>query len=560
MADNNGFESWRSTWVLYGPIVMAAAQVIYPLASAEELGALVIESAAQGFVDTDRIDPLDALLAGLLHGRSPHQCAEVAKALTANGIDTFRASAVTGSTARHESPRNPSSDLDSDAPRFQPPDFDAVRARASAYETKSTGFATDRLATRRITKYTQDEAADDAATDQRWHRRRPKLVAGFGVVCALVVGSVVVAQDVFKTKPMRNDSVGFLIAENIPEAWELIDAKAFVSFPSIGPTLVAQRFTNPSKSVTILLGTNADDFRYSDPSLGVKQPQGSPIETLRKDSKAEVMDAPGQTKRNALFKFWGEGKTYFYWGPDPLQVELASGRVVTRGQTQTNSYQWTDRANSNFAQFGVVNERMGSQASRSQGAPEPFFNGPSSAADNAKVEILLDALKIGTSKQWSKQLIQLQPDIWAEANQTSNSGGVTTDDLRAQKLGFLGRTRLTIGPNELHLVGPAIHGKAVGLCTTTLCTRIYYSADSFTYSADLIIDGHWWHFENLFTKEDEPTFRTSPSSTGGGDVMIYPKAEAGLDKSYRWWGIDFGPDVQAARRNEQRELFLRPVQ
>ena len=242
MADNNGFESWRSTWVLYGPIVMAAAQVIYPLASAEELGALVIESAAQGFVDTDRIDPLDALLAGLLHGRSPHQCAEVAKALTANGIDTFRASAVTGSTARHESPRNPSSDLDSDAPRFQPPDFDAVRARASAYETKSTGFATDRLATRRITKYTQDEAADDAATDQRWHRRRPKLVAGFGVVCALVVGSVVVAQDVFKPKPMRNDSVGFLIAENIPEAWELIDAKAFVSFPSIGPTLVAQRF------------------------------------------------------------------------------------------------------------------------------------------------------------------------------------------------------------------------------------------------------------------------------------------------------------------------------
>jgi hypothetical protein len=46
-----------------------------------------------------------------------------------------------------------------------------------------------------------------------------------------------------KAKPFAKDSVGFLIAANIPEAWEIIDAKAFVTFPSIGPTVIAQRFT-----------------------------------------------------------------------------------------------------------------------------------------------------------------------------------------------------------------------------------------------------------------------------------------------------------------------------
>jgi hypothetical protein len=251
----------------------------------------------------------------------------------------------------------------------------------------------------------------------------------------------------------------------------------------------------------------------------------------------------------------------FYWGPDQQTLKLASGRVLKR--TQDNPlprYQWTEGASSIFAQPGLLLDTMTPPPSGNQGAPQPFFGGPPKAADLVKVETLLDSLRIGSANRWREQLTQLRPETWAPEFQTSKTSSATTDDLRAQKLGVLPRTTLTIGPNRLELARGAIHGRAVGLCTKILCTRIYRDSEGSTDSADAIIDGHWWHFENLATNEDEPTFRTSPASVDGGDVTIYPTAEAALDKSYRWWGIDFGTETQAARRNEQRELLLRPVQ
>jgi hypothetical protein len=646
MADNNAFGSWRSTWVQYGPIVLAAAQILHPLANDEDLHALVVESAAQGFVDTERIDPLDALLAQLIHDRSPFERTEVAKVLVANGIDALRAAAVTGSSATRIA--SPGREFNTEQATLQPPEFDAVRTRAADYETQSPDFSTDRLATGRDPASTSDEAADDGAIDQPSRKRWPMLVAGFGVVCVLAAGAIPVGRELLKTKPLAKGSVGFLIAANIPEPWELIDAKAFVSFPSIGPSVVAQRFTNADKTITIRLGTNSNDSRYSDPALGVKRPDPYPLEASRKDSKAEAMGGPGetegQTKGKSLFKIWGEQKTFtfmqsfglsakeadsfandlrprtnlakdgwaspdarfiervfhpdvsagsgygstlefwlksnhalrvivsstkaidpqtldFYWGPDQQTVKLASGRVLKRTQNNPSfGYQWTEGANSSFAQTGLLLDSIPPPPAGNQGTPQPFFGSPSTASDLAKAETLLDALKIGNAKLWREQLTQLRPINWAVEVQHSNLSTVTTDDLRAQKLGVLNRTFLEISPNQLQLVGSVVHGKAVGLCSKTICTRIYRDSEGSTDSADLLIDGHWWHFENLATNEDEPTFRTSPASTDSGDVTIYPTAEAALDKSYRWWGIDFGTDVQAARRNEQRELLLRPVQ
>ncbi len=646
MADNNAFGSWRSTWVQYGPVVVAAAQVLYPSAAQEDLHALVVESAAQGFVDTDRIDPLDALLVRLLTDQLPLERIEVANVLVANGIHPLRAAAVTGSNATRIG--TPVRGLTTEHATLQPPEFDVVRTRAADYETHSPDFSTDRLATRRETASTGDEVVDDGAIDQRLRKRWPMLVAGFGVICALAAGAVAVGRDLLKAKPLAKDSVGFLVTANIPEEWELVDAKAFISFPSIGPTVVAQRFTNADKTINILISTNGQNSGYSDPALGVKRPDPYPFEASRKDSKAEVMGGPGQTqgqtKSKSLFKIWGEQKTFsymqstglraidadafaialspradlakdgwsssdarfsetvfhpdlsasgfastlefrlktnhalrvivgsskainpqwldFYGGPNPQTVKLASGRVLKKTQgLPASGYEWTDGANSNFAQAGLLDPRMDSPApSRNQGAPEAFFRDPMPSTDLAKVETLLDALQIGNTNRWRELLTQLRPETWAPEFQTSNTSSVTTDDLHAQKLSFLDRTFLDIGPNKIQLAGSVVHGKTVGLCTKILCTRIYFDQASSTHSADVIIDEHWWHFENLATDEDEPTFRTSPASTGGGDVVIYPTAEAGLDKSYRWWGIDFGTGTQAARRNEQRELFLRPVQ
>jgi hypothetical protein len=648
MADNTRFESWRSTWVQYAPIVMAAAQVLHPSASEEELEALVLGSAAQGFVDTDRIDPLDALLARLLHGRTPPERTAVGRSVVVNGIDLLRAATVTGSTASQlESQGALRRNFGSDA-ATKPPDFDLVRTRAQEYETTSTDFANDQLVTSREGGSKQSESVDDGA-NQRSRKRWPILVAGVGVVCALVAGAVVVTKDLFKTKRADKNSVGFLIAASIPEPWELVDAKAFVPFPSIGSTVVAQRFTNSDKSITIFISTNSNDSRYSDPSLGVKKPDDYPVGVSRKDSKAEPMGGAGKSKEGQkapdLFKIWGEQKTFsfmqssglsakdadsfvtaltprtnlahdgwatpdgrfvetvlhpdvsagsrygstlefwsksnhllrvvigsskaastkwldFYTGLDRATVRTPSGRLLTKLQSgPRSSYLWTEGANSNFAQVGLIQDRFTPPPSANQGAPEVYFDELAlQTQDLAKAEILLDALRVGTSQQWSQQLTTLRPELWAAKDQASSTGRVSTDDLRAQKLGFLARTPLTIGPNQLQIAGGKIHGKAVGLCTKTLCTRIYRDSESSTDSADAIINGHWWHFENLATNEDEPTFRTSPATTGGGDVTIFPTADAPLDKFYRWWGIDFGTTTQAARRNEQRELHLRPIQ
>jgi hypothetical protein len=651
MADNNAFGSWRSTWEQYGPIVMAAAQVLHPLASADDLHALVVESAAQGSVDTERIDPLDALLAGLLHGRSQLERVAVARTLLTEGIDPLRATELTTCNVNQiGSATSPVRSFGSDASTPRPPEFDVVRTRALDFQTKSPGFSTDRLAKRREGLSTRDETVDDGAPHKRQRKRWPMLAAGFSAVCVVVAGSTFLAKDFLSNSTTEKDQVGFLIAPNIPKEWELVDAKAFVAFPSIGPTAVAQRFATADKTINILIGTNTDDSRYSDPSLGNKPPERNAPEMLRKDSKAQVMGTPGetqsQTKDKGLFKYWGERKTSsfmqsyglsandadafanaltprtnlakdgwaspnakfiettfrpdlsasdrsgstlefrlrenhalrvivasskaidaqmldFYWGlgPNPITVTLPSGRVLNRlRDAPSSAYYWSDGTNSSFAQTGLLLDTAPPPIPTNQGLPQAFFRDGAPTKDTAAIEALLDALNNGNAKLWRRQLTKLRPETWTPELQASNTASVTTDDLRQQKLGVLPRTTLTIGSNRLELAGGAVHGKAVGLCTKTLCTRIYRDQASSTDSADVIIDGHWWHFENLATNEDEPTFRTSPAAADGGDTTVFPTADAALDKSYRWWGIDFGTKVQAARRNEQRDLFLRPVQ
>jgi hypothetical protein len=313
MADNNAFESWRSTWLQYGPIVVAAAQVLHPLATAEDLHALIVESAARGLVDTERVDPLDALLGALLHERSPIERTEVAKALVANGIDHSRAAALTGGdAARITSPVRESGD---EVAHVQIPEFDAVRTRAEDYETLSPDFSTERLVPRPETEFTEAGAPDDGAMDKRLRKRWPTLMAGFGVVCVLAAGAIPVGRELLKAKIYAKSSAGYLIAANIPQEWELVNAKAFVTFPSIGPTVVAQRFTNNDKTIKILLQTNADDSQYPDPSLGVKRPEGYPGQTLRKDSEAQEMGGLGSASQLALSNFGRKERPQASWSP-----------------------------------------------------------------------------------------------------------------------------------------------------------------------------------------------------------------------------------------------------
>jgi hypothetical protein len=78
-SDHPSFASWEPTWGLYGPLVIRVANELEPHATQEELNAQVVRSAAAGFLDLNTLDPLAALLDGLLRNRSPAQRSRAAQ-------------------------------------------------------------------------------------------------------------------------------------------------------------------------------------------------------------------------------------------------------------------------------------------------------------------------------------------------------------------------------------------------------------------------------------------------------------------------------------------------
>jgi hypothetical protein len=95
MASMPSFRSWEPTWNRYGSLVQEVALVLNPLANDLERTEEVTASAATGLLDRDSIDPLAALLAGLLDGRSRADRIIAAQCLVQRGIDIDRAAKAT---------------------------------------------------------------------------------------------------------------------------------------------------------------------------------------------------------------------------------------------------------------------------------------------------------------------------------------------------------------------------------------------------------------------------------------------------------------------------------
>jgi hypothetical protein len=114
MADHPSFALWEPQWHLYGPLVFQVAHNLEPLAGEAEINAQIVASAAAGFLDVHNIDPLSALLLGLLQNRPRTDRIRVAQCLVDSGIDPQRALEATRSAnvpanapakARTEEPR-----------------------------------------------------------------------------------------------------------------------------------------------------------------------------------------------------------------------------------------------------------------------------------------------------------------------------------------------------------------------------------------------------------------------------------------------------------------------
>lgn len=87
VGDHPNFASREPTWRLYRPLIIRVAHELDPLASEAERSAQIVASAAAGFLDTNTIDPLVALLDGRIRGRTPSQRARAAQLLVDSGID-----------------------------------------------------------------------------------------------------------------------------------------------------------------------------------------------------------------------------------------------------------------------------------------------------------------------------------------------------------------------------------------------------------------------------------------------------------------------------------------
>lgn len=90
------------------------------------------------------------------------------------------------------------------------------------------------------------------------------------------------------------------------------------------------------------------------------------------------------------------------------------------------------------------------------------------------------------------------------------------------------------------------------VCTQNSCSSVYF-IEGPTQAADLLIEGHWWHFEELGINDKIPLWTTSPK-------LENPfTAEDNTKDRTRWFAIDLGPDTRLARSRNDGEILGRPL-
>ena len=226
-------------------------------------------------------------------------------------------------------------------------------------------------------------------------------------------------------------------------------------------------------------------------------------------------------------------------------ITLPSGRVVKFSRVFTHIYSWTE---SGYEIIATVyrngnDERTGGEATQQT---RWFYNFveplPNRHLDG--ILDLLDRVQLGNDEQWRALTAGYQASL--------------------QSLPSVGAVELDGHPIVTRILPKTGKEKAdayplpYALCAYSVCAPIYQNWSGLNREADLLIDDHWWHFRQI-AKYDKrtPKYFTSPSvdsfKTG------FRTGEASLDRVYKWWGIDFGTKVTAARNADEPLLLLRPL-
>ena len=316
MASTPTFRSWELTWTHYGPFVHEVAHALDPLASETDRNTQVTATAAAGFLDSDSIDPLTALLAELLRNRPTASRVTAAQVLVAHGIDADRASSITGLTKLRNTDdlRNGQRGNHSECqvPPMMLVPFESVRASAIAlWEQQSTlverNTAVDRNKTADRNKAPQIEGSTNAnavpmrdadrrlwlaaqreqealakaesqarerqslevANTRKRRQRNARICTLIAVVLSVAAGKSLGPR--FLIRLRDRNAPKLLVVKDLPNRWVLTFATSHLPAKVINPTAVFQRFDSFDKRRTVLVTTRREDGRFSDPSLGAPQ-------------------------------------------------------------------------------------------------------------------------------------------------------------------------------------------------------------------------------------------------------------------------------------------------
>lgn len=224
---------------------------------------------------------------------------------------------------------------------------------------------------------------------------------------------------------------------------------------------------------------------------------------------------------------------------DPLpQTTLPSGRIVTFNKEFDHNYWWTESGYRFEATVLRSNDRDGSRQGATQQS-EGFYSTLEALPQRHPEGVLdlLDRFQLGNDEQW----LALTAGYQSSLHSLPSLGTVQIGGLN-----ILTRTLPKTGresPTTLRL--------PYALCAYSVCAPIYYNG--LAREADLLIDDHWWHFRQIPNYDKTvPTYFTRPP------VDSFKTGEAAFDRIYRWWGIDFGTEITAAR-TANSEILLRPL-
>jgi hypothetical protein len=607
------FDSWRPVWTQYGGVVVDVARAAFPDKSEVELRAHMIEASASALIDETTFDPLESLITRVIAQASRESRARAAAVMQQHRISNARIEAMVGVNgfSAIEEVQHPFSEPDDElfeevrrraqelfalvpqpdppAPKTvtgasrradpgDPPRADRVgvsirkkfvRVLLAVALVAASGALSARLLWRRQHAGPALLYADRYSTEWRVSeassftpakiRTPPTLVQTFTSLDRSESISLIIAdyrdwsaepdfrsvQTPERGAPKRAEAIVSAIPKRsgvdsglVVAFWQegtfgvtlrsdSIDAaraKSFVQGLVETDDLIGRGYEPTdgfveSRSVIAPSISNevSASVTFTSEAQGPSMPLTVTVNVLRDASKQyrQLQDVNGDIEGSG--KPFGTGRTFRSYRT------LASGLY---GLFEENKYTYFVAAYREGENDLLHRGREG-QRSYFQG----FGDGELSEADQKDVFFLLGHVRAGSADEWRSLTAGLQASMLQVPIQRSMRFGPLEVTLRREK--------------------DFVPGRAF-MCTQNTCASLYF-IESLTQAADLLVDGHWWHFEELGMDEKIPPWTTSPKLENAFT------AEDNTKDRTRWYAIDLGPETRLARSRKDGEILGRPI-